>query len=183
MVNLSDVTEITDFDQDGLRDIQEFSYGLRFNDKWDAMMDLDGDRVPTLYEVMKGTDPLDVASVPAADLIVDPVAGSADPNDNIYNTIQEAVNQVPANNTLKIIFVKPGVYNESVVTGYKATAFLMADWAGDVRIDGGAGYAMRVNRLSSVSMDGFILSGNGGYVMSATYGTGWSRTTPVILSN
>lgn len=55
-----------------------------------------------------------------ADVVVD-IGGSGD-----YTTIQEGINSIPDDNdTLKIIYVKKGIYYEKVILGYKKTKVIL----------------------------------------------------------
>ncbi|MCF6238108.1 MAG: hypothetical protein L3J79_04725, partial [Candidatus Marinimicrobia bacterium] len=102
-----------DPDTDNLTNVEELTSGTDPNDGDDALRDFDGDRVPNLYEIRNGTDPRDAQSFPAATAIVDQALGGDSVSDNIYTTIQAAIDAVP-DNAWPTIEVRSGTYAEWV---------------------------------------------------------------------
>ncbi len=54
---------LADFDQDGMADAWESSFGFSTNDSFNALLDADGDGLGNRAEYLAGTDPTDAASV------------------------------------------------------------------------------------------------------------------------
>ncbi len=81
-----------DTDGDGMPDGWEVANGLNPLAE-DTLEDLDGDRVPNIFEFQRGTLANDAAAKPAATFVVNPATGGASTTDNVYATIQEAVNK------------------------------------------------------------------------------------------
>jgi hypothetical protein len=117
--------EESDSDNDGMLDPWENTYGLNPLDDNDCLQDLDGDRIPNVYEFANNTLPNDKDSFPAPHHIVDPVNGANSPNDNIYKTITEAISKASAQtNVYSVIFVKAATYQESVNPLWKRVLLL-----------------------------------------------------------
>jgi predicted outer membrane repeat protein len=197
-----------DLDQDGISNLGEYQSGTLANqwdtdgdllsDGWelanglnpvvnDGLEDKDGDRVPNLFEFKRGTRPNDPASKPAATFIVNPATGGNSPTDNVYATIQEAVNEAAKQtydgqtgkyeyvNAFAIIEVKSGVYREAVVVG-SPVALLgeLGTPSGPVEIRGNPvseDYSLRLNAIAVI--DGVVVThepgvkGSGVYVSSS----------------
>jgi Bacterial TSP3 repeat len=105
----------SDTDHDGMPDGYEYANGLALLDDRDALADKDSDRIPNLWEYKRRTLPLEAASCPLADWIVDPaLAGTF----NNFATIQEAIDHAPSSNTAydyySVIEVKRGVYKGNI---------------------------------------------------------------------
>lgn len=107
-----------DSDNDGMPDGWEVQYGLNPLDDSDTLSDLDGDRIPNLWEYKRGTIPNNLPTAPsrpAADWVVDPaLAGTG----NNVATIQQAINNTPTSASnpafYSVIEVRRGVYQENV---------------------------------------------------------------------
>ncbi|NJL19189.1 MAG: hypothetical protein HC901_02535 [Bdellovibrionaceae bacterium] len=117
-----------DADGDELTDDWEQMHGLDIT-RDDSMEDLDGDRIPNLFEYKRQTLPGDAESRPDADFVVDPVHGEDDASDNIFASIGEALaaaEQVVFNpqnlqweypHAWAVIDIKAGVYHEPINIG------------------------------------------------------------------
>ncbi|MBX7157437.1 MAG: hypothetical protein K1X66_03520 [Verrucomicrobiae bacterium] len=117
--------EESDSDNDGMLDPWENTYGLNPFDDTDCLQDLDGDRIPNVYEFANNTLPNDKDSFPVPHHIVDPVNGANSPNDNIYKTIAEAISKASAQtNVYSVIFVKAATYQESINPLWKRVLLL-----------------------------------------------------------
>jgi len=115
-----------DTDADGMGDAYEAANGFDLSDD-DSLEDLDGDRVPNVFEFNKGTSGSDPASTPAATFVVDQMHGDDSATDNIYSSIQQAVDLAQSgywDDTIRewvesysysIIEVRSGEYQESLV--------------------------------------------------------------------
>ncbi|MFD2256594.1 hypothetical protein ACFSSA_07900 [Luteolibacter algae] len=107
-----------DTDTDGMPDGWEVDYALNPLTDSDALSDLDGDRVPNLWEYKRGTIPNNLPanpSRPAADWVVNPaLAGTG----NNVATIQQAINNTPTSPSnpafYSVIEVRRGIYQENV---------------------------------------------------------------------
>jgi hypothetical protein len=73
--SLAAVITLPDFDQDGIIDLYEQSFGMNTNNAADALEDLDGDGMINRDEILAGTDPTNAASYLKVDLNTAP--GSA----------------------------------------------------------------------------------------------------------
>ncbi len=156
-----------DTDGDGVDDWLETNvYGTDFQSAGDWLQDSDGDRIPDIYEEVKGTDKNNAASVPVTDLIVDPDNGDNDPSDNIYRTIQQAVDAAPDADVTPdphcIISVKPGTYEESIYIRQDRKVAIIAEPSPSETI---INYSGNDNALymrgSGCVIDGFVLSRKG----------------------
>jgi hypothetical protein len=150
-------TGLVDTDGDLMSDGYEIANGLNpLID--DTLYDKDGDGFPNYWEYVKGTLAGDKTSF-AADRIVDKVHGGVSATDNIYVTIQEAVNAVP-DNTYQTVFVKRGEYVEGINIGTnKKIALLGERGATPVKLVGATalGNVITVNAGRGV-IDGFVVS-------------------------
>lgn len=104
-----------DTDNDGMLDGWEVQMGLSPVSDGDALTDLDGDRIPNLWEFKRNTLPNNGASRPAADWVVNPaLAGTG----NNVATIQQAINNASSVSSnpafYSVIEVRRGTYLESV---------------------------------------------------------------------
>jgi pectin methylesterase-like acyl-CoA thioesterase len=96
-----------DSDDDGMRDGYEITHVLAPLNRRDALEDKDGDRIPNLYEAVRGTLASIATSKPAADYTVAATGGT-------HTTITAAINAAnSAAGDCKIILVKMGTYAES----------------------------------------------------------------------
>jgi hypothetical protein len=124
-----------DSDLDGMPDGWEVANGLNpLAD--DTLEDQDGDRVPNIFEFQRGTLASDAASKPAATFVVNPATGGNSTTDNVYATIQEAVNkaqegiynwetgQYERPNAYAVIEVKAGSYPEKVTLSHVPVVLL-----------------------------------------------------------
>ena len=105
---------VLDNDNDGISDAVEITAGLDPLDWADATGDLDGDRIPNLWELNMGTSISDAISLPGNTFTVDAalVAETA----TAAKTIMAAVNAAAGNFTTPpytIIRVQPGVYGRT----------------------------------------------------------------------
>lgn len=160
---------LPDADQDGMDDLWETLHGLDIT-KNDAMEDLDGDRVPNIFEYYRETLPNDNTSYPSVDFIVDPATGNASSSDNIFTTIWEAVNKVNESiwnaqtseydhpNAWGVIEVKAGVYEESVYLTNMPVLLLaeLGSPKGPVEVRAPYSYGAYLN--TTCSLDGFVIT-------------------------
>lgn len=146
-----------DTDSDGMPDGFEVQYGLNPIDDTDALEDLDGDRIPNLYEYENGTIPsgaIGKTSFPSPHITVDPTAVTE--TSILKKTIQSAINESSNANRHTVIRVKPGIYVETPTINNRKI-LLLGDLAPVSPIIAPAsGSAMRFNEGSAV-MDGFTL--------------------------
>lgn len=122
----------TDTDTDGMTDGKEVQFGLSPLDDSDALKDLDGDRIPNLFETANNTLPNSAASFPAPFITVDPLIGTE--TTTTKKTIQAAINST--NNPTsgyKIVRVKTGTYAESVLINSRKILLLSKDIHGESR--------------------------------------------------
>jgi hypothetical protein len=154
----------------------------------DTLEDLDGDRVPNIFEFQRGTLANDPASKPAATFVVNPATGGASTTDNVYATIQEAVNkaqgiynweteQYEMPNAYAVIEVKAGSYAEKVTLNDVPVVLLgeLGAQAGPAAILGPKGWDDTSLDIYSASVvDGFAIGkvpgrkGRGVYVRSSS---------------
>ncbi len=110
-----------DNDHDGMPDVWEFTSGLDWHVD-DSLDDLDGDRVPNIFEFHHHTAANAVGNAPQPTFEVNPATGDNDPADTSYPTISAALAAVAArdeNNDgstdpYPIILVRSAVYPENV---------------------------------------------------------------------
>lgn len=144
----------TDTDNDGMPDGWEVQYGLSPTNDQDALQDLDGDRVPNVYEFANGTLPNLAISVPAPHITIDQAVATE--TSALKNTIQSGINDSLNANRYTIIRVKPGIYPQSINIDGKRILFL-----GDLGLNlpviaPAAGDAVSI-REKSVVLDGFVI--------------------------
>ncbi len=94
-----------------MTDAWETTHGLNPNNPDDAFTDLDGDRVPNLWEYARGTDPTDPQSKPAWDAVVDGSLTASDPQQGLYKTLQEAYDALSDGAYRSLVRIKPGYYH------------------------------------------------------------------------
>lgn len=145
-----------DTDSDGIEDAWEVSVGLDPHAPTDAFQDLDGDRVPNLWEFVRGTRADSALSAPVPDATVD----ATEPSDaaiHRYATLQEAYDSLStAPEGLAIVEVKAGIYSQGVDGSCvpKKVAWL-ARGVGEVILEG-SGSGMRLSDETVV--DGFVFA-------------------------
>jgi hypothetical protein len=93
-----------------MADTWEIAHGLNPNDPTDAFTDLDGDRVPNLWEYVRGTDPTNPSSKPTFDAIVDGSLAESNPTQGVFRTPQEAYDSLPNGNYYSLVRVMPSYY-------------------------------------------------------------------------
>lgn len=144
-----------DSDSDGLLDGEEIVAALdpNFSDAYD---DPDGDRYPSLYEIRRGSDPLDSEVIPAADIIVRK-DGLGD-----YTTVQEALYASETAPDFPIILVEEGIYHERLsYAGTKIPFLVSGSGAASTLVDAqGLGKVFDIR--SPLAIDGFTLTGGFG---------------------
>ena len=143
-----------DNDNDGISDSVEIAAGLDPLDWSDASGDLDGDRIPNLWEQEMGSDMLDDGSTPddTVEIVLTVSSGQS---------IQSAINSVPANAsnpTWAIIKVQPGIYKENVSLPYTKRILLVSVVAGGVPEIRGTGTAQTVGISGESVIDGFRIT-------------------------
>ena len=151
-----------DFDGDGMNDLDEFVHGFdpTFDDSY---QDVDGDRYPNVFEVMKSSDPTNASSVPGPDFLVDADEGSSSTSDNVYPTVNAAISAAGTETEgYAIIGIRPGTYTASGDSSFTVNAnrphLLIIGLEGAARtvLDGGGTrrgpYIYRRAALSSVTI-------------------------------
>lgn len=148
----------TDTDTDGMTDGKEVQFGLSPLDDSDALRDLDGDRIPNLFETANNTLPNSAASFPAPFITVDPLIGTE--TTTTKKTIQAAINStnVPTSG-YKIVRVKTGTYAESVLIDSRKILLLGDLGANPPIISPVSGDALRIYENAGV-IDGFWIRRN-----------------------
>jgi hypothetical protein len=148
----------TDTDTDGMTDGKEVQFGLSPLDDSDALKDLDGDRIPNLFETANNTLPNSAASLPAAFITVDPLIGTE--TTTIKKTIQAAINSTNnPSSGYKIVRVKTGTYAESVLIDSRKILLLGDLGVNPPIISPVTGEALRINENAGV-IDGFWIRRN-----------------------
>ena len=177
-----------DTDDDGMTDGDEVGYGFDpLQD--DAYRDADGDRYPNVFEIAKGTSPVDSAAFPSPDELVDLENGAASTTDNIHSTVVAAITASGMNSDeYRIIGLRPGTY-----TGHGNASFNVAatrphlliiglEGAAKTIIDGEENlrgpYAYRRVAFSSLS-----IRRTRNYPLSLSNATGSSLSDLVISGN
>lgn len=138
-----------DFDKDGIPDLTELAAGLDPIDWTDATGDLDGDRVPNLWEYAMGTSMLNQGSRPAPNVIV--TGGQS---------IQTAINSLPGNYTNPpwvIVQVEAGVYLDRVTLPSNLRVLLVSGTTGIPEIRGPSGNES-INASGECMIDGFRIT-------------------------
>lgn len=150
----------TDTDNDGMVDGWEVQMGLSPVNDDDALTDLDGDRVPNLWEYKRNTLPNNATSRPAADWVVNPaLAGTA----NNVATIQQAINNastVPTSAAFyTVIEVRRGIYTGNVQIPSNKKIVLLGELgypSAEIRCVTDGSFALEVNGEAFV--DGFRIT-------------------------
>jgi len=180
---------LPDADQDRMDDTWETAYGLDIA-KNDAMEDLDGDRVPNIFEYYRETLPNDDTSYPAVDFVVDPATGNASYQDLTYATIYEAVNkaneyvwnaqtsQYDRPNAWAVIEAKSGIYQEEVYLSDMPVLLLaeLGSPQGPVEIRSPSGYGVYL--YTTCGLDGFVITHNSGVEESGVYSYSYGSNNP-----
>jgi hypothetical protein len=161
-----------DLDSDGMPDLWEEGKGLNpLAD--DSLEDNDGDRIPNIFEYRRWTDPEDAASFPGPTFQVDPATGGNSTTDNIFTTINEAVQKgleaywdqvtesVIYEDLYPIIQVKAGVYLEAV--SLSGQPFLLLGELGSMQgppviLADADDQSSTLSIYSASVVDGFVLS-------------------------
>ncbi|MFN4942951.1 MAG: Ig-like domain-containing protein, partial [Akkermansiaceae bacterium] len=153
----SDVFD-TDTDTDGMADGKEVQFGLSPLDDSDALKDMDGDRIPNVFETANNTLPNSATSFPAPFITVDPLIVTE--TTTTKKTIQAAINSTNnPSSGYKIIRVKNGTYAESVLIDSRKILLLGDLGFNPPVISPVSGDALRINENSGV-IDGFWLRRN-----------------------
>lgn len=159
----------SDTDNDGMPDAYEIAHGLLTTED-DSLEDIDGDRVPNIFEYRNGTSASSSAHSPRADYIVDAETGDDLSSDNIYAVVQDALDRSlykiwdPVAETYeyrpyRIVKVKGGEYRENLYID-NIPVLVLAELGGDtgpVTILGADGFATVMFNSASV-LDGFRIS-------------------------
>ncbi|MES2996758.1 MAG: hypothetical protein V4733_08105 [Verrucomicrobiota bacterium] len=179
-----------DREQDDMSDAWEFIHGLDWQTD-DSLDDKDGDRIPNLFEFKSGTSPVDAQDIPAITCEVNPATGDDDPDDNIYSTIEEALDSAAALNIANtdlypIIFVRGGVHSENVYLSGIPILLLgeLGSPAGPAEIRSDLDDAALTMESRSV-VDGFVITHQPGATGSglSVYGTWWETSQRRRLTN
>jgi hypothetical protein len=148
----------TDTDTDGMTDGKEVQFGLSPLDDSDALKDMDGDRIPNVFETANNTLPNSATSFPAPFITVDPLIGTE--TTTTKKTIQAAINST--NNPTsgyKIVRVKTGTYAESVLIDSRKILLLGDLGVNPPIISPVSGDALRIYENAGV-IDGFWIRRN-----------------------
>lgn len=161
---------IIDNDTDGLTDIVELTNGLDPLDWSDSTGDLDGDRIPNIWEYFMSSSMYDPSSVPSVTATV-----------SSTQSIQTVINSITGNTSNPpwiIVHVKPGVYKENVTLPFNKRILLLAApgaipeiqgtttaetlyMYGDSVIEG-----FRITHAKDKSGNGVLVSLSGGYLLA-----------------
>lgn len=180
---------LPDADQDRIDDTWETAYGLDIA-KNDAMEDLDGDRVPNIFEYYRETLPNDDTSYPTVDFVVDPATGNSSYEDLTFATIWEAVSkaneyvwnaqtsQYERLNAWAIIEVKSGIYQEEVSLSDMPVLLLaeLGSPQGPVEILSPGSYGVYL--YTTCALDGFVITHNSGVEGSGVYSYAYGSNNP-----
>ena len=144
-----------DTDNDGIIDGLEVANNLNpLID--DALNDVDGDRYPNIFEVLKGSNPQDAQSLPLADAVIDPDNGN-------YPTIQSGIDMV--SDDYDIVLVKAGTYSERLSVSSTPFFLLIGEQGAFNTIVDARGIGRALNLSSKVVISGLTFTGgveNGG---------------------
>ena len=166
---------VADNDNDGIPDALEIAAGLGPLDWSDATGDLDGDRIPNLWESAMGSSMTDPASKPAVTTTVS--AGQS---------IQATINAVVGNSSnppWAIIQVQPGVYRENINLPYDKRILLIPASASGIPEIQGTGSSATVSINGESVIDGFRIThakGVTGYGVISSFSSG--RTLARIVN-
>ena len=141
---------VADNDNDGIPDAGELAANLDPLDWSDATGDLDGDRVPNLWEAAMGSSMTDPASKPTLTSTVS--AGQS---------IQAAINAVVSNSSnppWAIIRVQPGVYSENINLPYDKRILLIPASASGIPEIRGISSSATVSINGESVIDGFRIT-------------------------
>ena len=164
---------IGDNDLDGISDSAEITAGLDPLDWSDATGDLDGDRIPNLWELNLGSSMTDSSSVPIISTItVDPTRTGAD-TATATKTIKAAVEVKALGNSnsppYTIVRVNPGIYLENFsLEASKRILLLPANESQIPEIRGATG-AHTVAIFGESIIDGFRITHSPGVSGGAVY--------------
>ena len=145
---------VSDNDNDGISDAVEIAKGLDPLDWSDASGDLDGDRIPNLWEQEMGSDMSDDESTPSSATQIVLTVGSG-------QSIQAAINSVPAstsNPTWAIIRVQPGIYSENLSFPANKRILLVSTGSGGIPEIRGTGTSQTVGISGESVIDGFRIT-------------------------
>ena len=177
-----------DTDDDGMLDGAEVGYGFDpLVD--DAYRDADGDRYPNVFEIAKGTSPVDAAAMPTPDVLVDLANGSASTSDNLYPTVNAAIQATGTDPTqYQIVGLRPGTYTGSGNANFSVAAtrphllIIGLEGASRTIIDGEATlhgpYAYRRVAFSSLTIRRTVT-----YPLALSSGSGSMLSDLVFLDN
>lgn len=152
--NNTDPFSTSDSDADSMPRDWEIAMGLDPDDPYDMLMDLDGDRVPNLYEFKHGTNAADIDSFRQPHFIVNATTGTDSTGSAIKKTIQWTIqNSNLADYT--IIRVQPGTHAEF----YNQTKrfLLLGDTGGKVIINQTGNSAIKLGKGETVVRDVSII--------------------------
>ena len=151
---------VADNDDDGIKDAAEIAVGLDPLDWSDGSGDLDGDRIPNLWEQEMGSDMANGLSTPgsAANIVITVSPGQS---------IQSAINAVPAsssNPTWAIIRVQPGVYTGNLIVPPSKRILLVSTGSGGIpEIRGTQNNQTTIGIFAESVIDGFRITREKGF--------------------
>jgi alpha-tubulin suppressor-like RCC1 family protein len=141
---------LLDNDNDGISDAVEISNGLDPLDWSDATGDLDGDRIPNLWEMAMGTSMTDSNSKPVATATVSP-----------GQSIQAVINSIAGNSSNPpwvIIQVQPGLYPGNLTLNSDKRILLISASPGGIPEIQGTTTAATITVYGDSVVDGFRIS-------------------------
>jgi len=164
-------------------DTWEVAHGLNPNDPEDALKDKDGDRIPNLWEYVRGTSASSASSkpIPLYDATVDYSLAADDPLTARFKTLQAAYNSLTSSipGYRFTVLVKRGIYSADLdaVTTPKPVAWIAemsrtndngtadANWSTQrsrgqegVILDGELASGAGLRLVADTVLDGFIIS-------------------------
>ena len=142
----------------------------------EAMVDADGDGVPDLWEVRRGSNPRGATSLPAFDALVDASLPASNPASKQFRTFQEAYDSLPLNSDYyAVVQVKRGLYESGLqMPTTPGSVLKKVAWVGELGASRATGLeGVQLSSLANWSLTsdtwiyGFVWEGKGDSVSAA----------------